>query len=70
MSSNHEFWLDILSYIDRIESIEQSDENAIAQLKSLLDTLDVSYDRCFNPADNFEAYLLVRLCSAINSHIV
>lgn len=63
---NNQFWNHIFALSSAIEQTEEKAESSLAQIKGQLETIDVLYQRTFDPADNYQEYVTVALCKAVN----
>ncbi|MBC6905305.1 hypothetical protein DWB84_07520 [Saccharophagus sp. K07] len=65
MSHNNVFWNQLLMRGDSIAGINPRAEDALEQVLAQLATLTEQYDRVFDPADQFEEYVAVNFCQAL-----
>ena len=63
---NNQFWNHIFALASAIEETGESDESSLDQVKGQLETIEVLYQRTFDPADNYQEYVAVSLCNAVN----
>lgn len=59
------FWSQLLARRDAIAALPRGDGETRAALMAQLLAVVEAYDRHFDPADQFEAYVAVSLCRAI-----
>jgi len=64
-----DFWNQLLARREYIAAIDPSSPQAQAQLEAQLATLAEQYDRAFDPADNFEAYVAIALCKTVAAKV-
>ncbi len=64
---NHIIWNQLLSISDKLNESDQSKENTKQMLIAQLESINVTHERSFDPAENFEEYVVVALCQAINN---
>lgn len=65
MSHNNVFWNQLLMRGDSIAAISPGATDAIEQVLAQLATLTEQFDRAFDPADQFEEYVAVNFCQAL-----
>ncbi|XPF93834.1 hypothetical protein ACM9HF_17715 [Colwellia sp. RE-S-Sl-9] len=63
---NHIIWNQLLSISDKLNESEALTENTIEKLIAQLESINIAHERSFDPAENFEEYVAVTLCQAIN----
>lgn len=59
------FWNQVLARRDAIAAIDPLRIDAKGLLLEQLSSLDIQFDRAFDPADQFEAYVTLALCRAV-----
>lgn len=59
------FWNEVLARRDAIATINPHRPDANRLLLEHLSSLDIQFDRAFDPADQFEAYATLALCRAV-----
>ena len=64
---NNEIWNQLLAITEQLNNVELSKEDSINLIVSRLQSIDIAYERSFDPADNFEEYVAVALCQAIKN---
>ena len=67
--TDSEFWNQLLVRREFIAAIDPASPQAHTQLEAQLATLAEQYDRAFDPADNFEAYVAISLCKTLASKV-
>jgi hypothetical protein len=65
MANNDLFWNQMLMRSDSISDIDASASDAVAQVVAQIATITEQFDRTFDPADQFEEYVAVALCQAL-----
>jgi hypothetical protein len=65
MTKNTAFWNQLLLRSDSIGDIKSGSPEAAEQLLAQLATIGEQFDRVFDPADQFEEYVAVAFCQAI-----
>ena len=65
MAHNNTFWNQLLLRSDSIGDINSQAPDASEQLLAQLATIGEQFDRVFDPADQFEEYVAVAFCQAI-----
>ena len=64
-----EFWNQLLVRHEAMAAIDPASPQAQSQLEAQLATLAEQYDRVFDPAEDFEAYVAVSLCKTLASKV-
>ncbi|GAA5139694.1 hypothetical protein [Thalassotalea piscium] len=63
---NNIFWNQLLSLSDELDSSNSAlQEENIASLIHHLESLCIAHERSFEPADEFEEYVVLSLCRSI-----
>jgi hypothetical protein len=65
MANNNLFWNQMLMRSDSIVDIDPNAPDALEQVRAQLNTIAEQFDRVFDPADQFEEYVAVALCQAL-----
>lgn len=65
MANNNLFWNQMLMRSDSIVDIDPNAPDAIEQVRAQLSTITEQFERVFDPADQFEEYVAVALCQAL-----
>lgn len=65
MANNTLFWNQMLMRSDSIVDIDSNATDAVEQVRAQLTTITEQFDRVFDPADQFEEYVAVALCQAL-----
>jgi len=65
MARNTIFWNQLLMRSDSITDIDPQAADAREQVIAQLSTISEQFDRTFDPADQFEEYVAVALCQAL-----
>jgi hypothetical protein len=65
MARNTTFWNQLLMRSDSIADIDPAAADAKEQVIAQLATIGEQFDRTFDPADQFEEYVAVTLCQAL-----
>lgn len=65
MATNNAFWNQLLMRSDSIADIDPNTADAAAQVLAQLATVAEQFDRAFDPADQFEEYVAVNFCQAL-----
>ncbi len=66
---NNQFWNQLFTMASSVGQADETKESALARLEEQLETIEVMYRGSFDPADNFEEYVAVALCNAVNKAI-
>lgn len=59
------FWNQLLSLTEELNSSANAKEENIKALATQLESICISHERSFEPADEFEEYVTLSLCRAI-----
>ena len=62
---NNIIWNQLLSVSDELNDSTQSKEEKIKLLIAQLESIEITHERSFDPAENFEEYVAVALCQSI-----
>jgi hypothetical protein len=62
---NKIIWNQLLSVSDELNDSTQSKEEKIKLLIAQLESIEITHERSFDPAENFEEYVAVALCQSI-----
>lgn len=65
MANNSAFWNQLLMRSDSISDIKSDAADAAEQIFAQLSTITEQFDRVFDPADQFEEYVAVAFCQAV-----
>lgn len=65
MAKNNVFWNQMLMRSDSIMDIDPNAPDALEQVRAQLNTIAEQFGRVFDPADQFEEYVAVALCQAL-----
>lgn len=65
MAKNNLFWNQMLMRSDSIVDIDPNAPGALEQVRAQLNTITEQFDRVFDPADQFEEYVAIALCQAL-----
>lgn len=65
MAGDNLFWNQLLMRSDNIVDINANAPDAVEQVRAQLNTISEQFDRVFDPADQFEEYVAVALCQAL-----
>lgn len=65
MAKNNVFWNQMLMRSDSIMDIDPNAPDALEQVRAQLNTIAEQFGRVFDPADQFEEYVAVTLCQAL-----
>lgn len=65
MAGDKLFWNQLLMRSDSIVDIDSKASDAVEQVRAQLNTITEQFDRVFDPADQFEEYVAVALCQAL-----
>jgi hypothetical protein len=65
MANDNLFWNQMLMRSDSIVDIDPNAPDATEQVRAQLSTITEQFDRAFDPADQFEEYVAVALCQAL-----
>lgn len=65
MAKNTHFWNQLLMRSDSIVDIDPQADDAREQILGQLTTISEQFDRTFDPADQFEEYVAVAFCQAV-----
>lgn len=65
MANDNLFWNQMLMRSDSIVDIDPNAPDAMEQVRAQLGTITEQFDRAFDPADQFEEYVTVALCQAL-----
>lgn len=63
--ANKLFWNQLLMRSDSIADIKAGAPDALEQVRAQLGTITEQFDRVFDPADQFEEYVAVAFCQAL-----
>lgn len=63
---NDAFWNHLLITATTIEELAQREDAPVAQMREHLESIEVVYERAFDPADAYAEYVAVTLCRSIN----
>ncbi len=64
---NNVIWNQLLSVSDELNDAKQSKEEKIKLLIAQLESIEITHERSFDPAENFEEYVAVALCQSIKN---
>ena len=63
---NNQFWNNLLSISLSVEEIaKKNNADALTELVAYLETIDITYQRTFDPADAYHEYVAVTLCRVV-----
>lgn len=65
MTGDNLFWNQLLMRSDSIVDVDSNAPDAVEQVRAQLNTITEQFDRVFDPADQFEEYVAVALCQAL-----
>lgn len=65
MATNNAFWNQLLMRSDSIADIDPNATDAAERVLAQLNTIAEQFDRVFDPADQFEEYVAVNFCQAL-----
>lgn len=65
MANDNLFWNQMLMRSDSIVDIDPNAPDAMEQVRAQLGTITEQFDRAFDPADQFEEYVTIALCQAL-----
>jgi len=67
--SNATFWNDVFIRLENMKSVAVDDEEALPNLQANIGHIAEVYGGCFDPAEQFQEYVLVRLLQEINAKL-
>lgn len=62
-----QFWNHLLATASAIDGLATSGEDRLAEIGAQMESIEVLYQRAFDPADAYAEYVAVTLCRAINN---
>ena len=65
MVNKNLFWNQLLMRSDSITDLDPNAADTVEQVRAQLSTITEQFDRVFDPADQFEEYVAVALCQAL-----
>lgn len=63
---NNQLWDHLLATASAIDALAGPRDCTLADIRTHMETIEIAYDREFDPADCYAEYVAVSLCRAIN----
>lgn len=66
---HNNFWDYLYQTFELIEDMNNENEDLLSQVNTRLETIELLYDRQFDPVDSYEEFVAVKLINAISQAI-